>query len=188
MSQPSAGATGSSGRGAGRSGDTTEGGGVGVARTGNGDPGNENNTQPNQLALIVPTPTDLKLVMDYNKLKGQSNYVYWADRSQSGLEYIDLWDYVTGEIPKPPINNLTSREVWERNDKRALFLLKNCIEENIYSRIRMCSSASDLWIKLEDMYKLKGVTGKQAAWENWERVHLKEGGDVAQYLADHDTA
>ncbi len=88
-----------------------------------------------------------------------------------------MWDYVTGDIPKPPTNN-PSREIWVKNDKKALFLLNNKIEENLNARVRLCGTSSDLWEKLDSMYKLKGVAGKQAAWEVWERVVLKEGGDV----------
>lgn len=152
-----------------------------------GSEGAGKDNSPALMTIIQPSSTDLRLAMDYNKLKGQSNYITWSERSQSALEYLSFWNYVTGETPKPPLSN-PSREVWTQNDKKALFLLKNRTEENLSSRIRTCSTSSDLWEKLEEMYKLKGVSGKQAAWENWERVHLKEGGDVSQYLADHDTA
>lgn len=143
---------------------------------------------PNDLLLIIPSSHDLKIAMGYNKLRGQSNYVYWSDRSKSALEYLDLWDYVTGEIAKPPISNAIQREIWSKNDKRAHLLISNRIEEIVHSRVRTCTTSSDLWEKLENMFKLNGVSGKQAAWENWERVQLKEQGDVMTYLSDHDNA
>ncbi len=133
----------------GRSGGLSRDGGAGAgtgtgADMGGGEETNQQTNTTESLTLISPSPVDIKLVLDYNKLKGQSNYVYWSDRSRAGLEYLGLWEYVTGEVPKPPLNNPVSRDIWGKNDKKALFFLNNRIEENLHARVRNCTTSSDL--------------------------------------------
>ncbi len=159
------------------------GGGVGVGAGGLGGIGA--NMEP-IIEIISPSSGELRTVFDFDKLKGQSNYIYWSDKVKLGLTYLGLWEYINGEIAKPSMLHPTSRTNWIRNDQRALLLMNSRIESSLHSRVRLCSTSSDLWEKLESLFKLKGSQGQAEALMKWERLSLKEGGNISQYIAEND--
>lgn len=143
---------------------------------------------PNLLTIVKLNSGEIRLATDFERLKGSSNYIYWSDRMKDGLRHLDLLGYTNGSIDYPPSTDKDQRIIYDKNDETAMVLIRSRLEREVYLRVRGCETAEGLWTKLETLHKLKGSQGQTELMVQWRNIHLKEGGDVQDYLAASDNA
>lgn len=153
--------------------------------------GDEANQQVEDgLVEIKPGSAESKLIMSFDNLKG-SNYTAWSLKMTKGLKYFGLWEYVTGDMDEENHIELgyttkKQKSIITKNEFKAYLLISSKLEPNVESRTRFCTTAKELWNKLETQHKLKGSKGQTDLIYRWGRIRLREGGSVSEYLAEHD--
>ncbi len=139
------------------------------------------------LVEIKPASAEIKIILSFDDLKGSANYNSWSKRMQRGLDFFDLWEYVTGELEPTQTTSKADKKTLLRNDFKAYMLITSKIDSAVNTRVQHCQTSKELWDKLESQHKLKGSKGQTDLLYRWGKIRLKEGGDVAEYLSEHDT-
>ncbi len=143
-------------------------------------------TETGEWVEIKPSSADVKLVMSYENLRGSANYQSWHNRTIKALKYFGLWSYVTGDISMTDAPTRKAKDVFTHNEFKAYLFITSKLDTSVDNRVQSCKTASELWKKLETQYKLKGSKGQTEIIYKWSRVKLSEGGNVGDYLAEHD--
>lgn len=93
------------------------------------------------------------------ELLTQSNYNTWKVHAEALLIKSDLWDYVSGDIPKPAVGTGDQKaacdlkiKTWQTNDRKAKADLLLSIHPDELQNVIGCETSRDVWIKLEEVY------------------------------------
>lgn len=92
------------------------------------------------------------------KLNGR-NYFHWSIQMQVLFESQDLWGIIEDGISEPTnptvLTGQQTNELKEmkKKDKRALFLIYQAIDENIFERISSSKTSKEAWDLLFKSYR-----------------------------------
>jgi len=88
------------------------------------------------------------------RLKGREDYLSWSYRMQVILESRQVFTYVTGETPKPPVGaNPSDIREWERADMYAGMILCDACTDTVALHVRFAKTSKQAWDRLATLYK-----------------------------------
>lgn len=90
------------------------------------------------------------------------------------------WAYASGEKPEP--QTAESLQAWKDEDDKAKADLYLAVGDAKLKQIRNCSTAREIWLKLEAIFESKGPVKKASLWKRLMSHRLGEGGDVQRHV------
>ncbi len=94
---------------------------------------------------------------EVEKFTGKSNFALWKLKVKDLLVQQGLHKALDGETKKPA--TMTTSD-WEDLDARALSTIRLCLADEVLFNIVEETTASGLWVKLENLYMTKSLTNR----------------------------
>lgn len=91
------------------------------------------------------------------------------------------WAYASGEKPKPADAD-PALETWKENDEKAKADLFLSIDDAELKQVQNCTSAREIWEKLQSIFESKGPARKASLWKRLMNQKLNENGDVQRHV------
>jgi hypothetical protein len=112
---------------------------------------------------------------DKDKLTGV-NYLTWAYLMQMILIHADLWEIVNDppDVPTAP---------QRKSSQKALALIVFNISSSLIPVVRICTTASEAWRKLEGLYAQRSENYVQTLRENLAALVLGSSESISDYFA-----
>jgi len=94
------------------------------------------------------------------------------------------WPYVTGRNAKPErtANNAEAVTAWKDEDEKAKADLYLAINDVELKQVKNCTTARDIWLKLESIFESKRPVKKASLWRRLTTHQLKVGGNVRIHI------
>lgn len=123
---------------------------------------------------------DKHIVSNGSWILNDSNYQGWKQVMMANLDFRGLWPAVQHPV-------MSEDKEMIQKDKEALFILKSSIEAQQLDRTGVCSSAHELWRKLQENYEgsKSSVMGSVAA--AWAVFGSQPGEDLISYCGRFET-
>jgi len=93
--------------------------------------------------------------VDRMELLGKDNFETWKEQMQAVLVMHDLWEFVSGERPRPTENASVIR-AWEKSDQKARGKIILAIKSFELKHISKCVTSKGVWGKLKEMHQSSG--------------------------------
>ena len=108
-----------------------------------------------------------------------TNWMTWKTKMEDLLYCKDLYELFKGIKAKP---EGTSDADWNKLDRKAVRIIWQWIDDNVFHHISTKNSVNALWKKLENLYDRKTTANK--AFLFWKLVNLKSkaGSSIAEHL------
>lgn len=115
---------------------------------------------------------------------GRDNYDTWKLQMRALLVKNDAWGYVSGEItkPEPTTTNAAEFRDWNIRNEKAKSDLILSIGASQLKLIKNCTTSSELWLRLENIFQSKGPSRKATLLKSLILQKMSEGGDVREHL------
>ncbi|GJJ10456.1 hypothetical protein Clacol_004682 [Clathrus columnatus] len=122
---------------------------------------------------------------DNNRLKGEQNWLPWAQTMKDLLENIGLWKIITGEelklSPESP-----ELDIWKAKDSYIRIAYSQCVEQEIIPKLARLD-AKAAWDLMENKFKQSG-TGSIVYWFH-QLFKLAAGTeDIYEHIKQYETA
>jgi hypothetical protein len=118
------------------------------------------------------------------ELLSKDNYDTWKMQMEALLIKNDAWDYANGVCAKPTAAETSHTEIvaWTKwdNKARSEIILSICPSE--LKQVKGCTTAREVWVKLESIYQSKGPARKATLLKQLTLKRMGEGGDVRVHL------
>lgn len=88
------------------------------------------------------------------KLEGARNWNVWKFQTAVVLRGQNLYDIVIGSTVKPE----TQEASWVAKDSKAQMLLVTRMSEEVMLHVISCTTAAEMWAKLQSVYEQKSET------------------------------
>ncbi|EFN62015.1 hypothetical protein EAG_09733, partial [Camponotus floridanus] len=109
-------------------------------------------------------------------LLSRDNYDTWKLRIQALMTKNKTWAYASGERPAP--QTAETLQTWREEDGKAKADLYLAVGDAELKQIRYCTTAREIWLKLESIFESKGPAKKVSLWRRLTSHRLGENGDV----------
>ncbi|XP_026673862.1 uncharacterized protein LOC113464999, partial [Ceratina calcarata] len=109
------------------------------------------------------------------------NYDVWKIQVEAILIKNDLWEYVTGDKPKP-VENQAEIGNWIKNDRKAKADIILTLSSSEFCHIKNAETSKDVWTKLASVYESKGPAKTAYLLETLLFTKMHEGEDMAEHL------
>lgn len=86
----------------------------------------------------------------------------------------------SGERPEPQAAE--SLQAWKDEDEKAKADLYLAVGDTELKQIRNCTTAREIWLKLESIFESKEPAKKASLWKRLMSHRLGEGGDVQRHV------
>lgn len=90
------------------------------------------------------------------------------------------WTYASGEKPEPQAAE--SKLAWKEEDEKAKADLYLAVGDVELKQIRNCSTAREIWLKLEAIFESKGPAKKASLWKRLMNLRLGESDDIQRHV------
>jgi len=116
------------------------------------------------------------------------SYHLWKFKMSQYLDMMDVWDYVNGNIQRPPMSSPEKeRRSWKKYDLLARNVLCNGVDEERLQMLTECNTSAEMWKVLQDKYEIVSVANQMRL--NQEFHSLKQGSNsVNTYIRQIDAA
>ncbi|GJJ07905.1 hypothetical protein Clacol_002111 [Clathrus columnatus] len=92
---------------------------------------------------------------DNNRLKGEQNWLPWAQTMKDLLENISLWKIIMGEEPKPSPKS-PEFEIWKAKDSYIRIAYSQCVKQEIIPKLAGLDE-KQAWDLMENEFKQSGT-------------------------------
>lgn len=93
----------------------------------------------------------------------RENHDTWRLRIQALMTKNKTWAYASGEKPAP--QEVEALRTWKEEDGKAKADLYLAVGDVELRQIRHCSTAHEIWQKLESIFESKGPAKKASLWK-----------------------
>ena len=108
----------------------------------------------------------------------------WKFKMQQYLELMEIWGYVSGEIPMPPDSaSEKQRKTWRRKDLTARNVLINAVDEERLQMLTSCKTSQAMWQVLTDKYEVVSIANEMRLDEEFSNVR-QGSNSVSTYIKD----
>ena len=116
-----------------------------------------------------------------------TDYHLWEFSMRRYLKILHLWEYVSGEVPKPS-SNASPEEIsaWEGANTEAEGIIMTSVTKNQLQSLTMCSSAEEMWLKLKDTFQAESNTNKLRLLEEYHSYSMKKGTSIESHIKSMD--
>lgn len=123
----------------------------------------------------------------------KDNYDTWKIQAEALLVNNDLWEYVSGETPRPePAAENAAADAkaaadaaireWTRRDRKARSNLMLSISPSELVDVNHCPTSKGVWDQLENSFASKGPARKATLLKQISNSKLRDGDDVRSHL------
>lgn len=118
------------------------------------------------------------------ELLGKENYDSWKIQAKALLVENDLWEYVSGTIPRPThaTENVAHITAWDKADQKAMSKLILAISPSEVKQVRSCATSRELWQKLEGIYQSKGPAKKAHLFKKLTLLKMRETDNIREHI------
>lgn len=117
-----------------------------------------------------------------NKFDGQ-NYKQWKFQIKCALRAKGVLEVAVGESVQPSSTNLKDLENWNRKDAIAIFTITSTMDLSLITLIENCSSAHQVFEKLDTIYDQKSETNKMMHQERYHKYKMDKNDTIAMHVA-----
>ncbi len=90
-------------------------------------------------------------------LKGPENYITWSVQLKDHLIDLDLFDYITGDVPAPDESTEPDKfKVWTKADHKALSQLRGRVTNAMMPYVLSATTSKDCWEALKNAFHIQG--------------------------------
>jgi hypothetical protein len=86
-------------------------------------------------------------------LCGSVNWRTWKVRMEDLLSELEIWDIVSGNTPWPS----SSTSDWDKKDRKALGLIRRCVNDEIVLLILVATTSKAVWDTLKNTYEVVDI-------------------------------
>ena len=115
------------------------------------------------------------------------NYDSWRIQAEALSIKNDGWLYVSGECKKPEaqaaeVELTTAQLEWIHKDQKARSDLILSISPSELQHVKSCTTAREVWLKLEEVYASKGPARKATLLKRLIIHKMKESDDIREHI------
>ena len=122
---------------------------------------------------------DSKETLDLTKLDG-TNFPLWKFEITLTIESKELTGYLDGTAQEP---NKTDKPVewqtWKKKSSQTSVLLLSSVAKNLRQHLINCTTPSQIWKKLHDLYAECSEDAVMSAWSQFYAFKIKDGESIA---------
>lgn len=131
-----------------------------------------------------------------NKLQGGEGWAVWKFQVRVILNASELFDVVTGESKKPVLHTQGAEtneesnarykkelEFWKKLDSQSQKVIATTIGQQPMSHIMYCTSAKEMWEKLNTIYEQKSSTSLHLLQQQFYGLSLDSSKDLACHIS-----
>ena len=122
--------------------------------------------------------SNANISMNFEKLRGQCNYMEWRFVMKNALILDNLWCCIDGYTH----DDKTTPEVRKRQDQKALSKICLSVDRCCYSHLMKVESAKDAWQALENAYEDKGLNRRLRLLRNLCTIKLEDFSSMETYV------
>lgn len=111
----------------------------------------------------------------------RDNYDTWKVQAQAILIKNKVWDYVSGKLKKPEVDDKKLNE-WEECDLNARSDLFLIICPTELKQVKNCKTSNEVWSKLEGIYQSKGPARKATLLKRLILHKMNDSDNVKDHL------
>ena len=111
------------------------------------------------------------------------NYDTWKIHMRAILKKNDLWDYVTGDIPRPE-SDTTELTKWKKSDGKAESDILLAISPSELIALDGVESSKEIWDKLKLLYQSSGPARKASLLKKLVLTRMQEEDDLKKHLGE----
>ena len=124
------------------------------------------------------------------KLKGTSNYELWRIQMKLLLRKEGLWLLLNQPIPGNPQEKeeedfdqkKKEYDTWKERAERAASTIILGLSPALQTHVADMEDPKDVWNQLENLYALKGFTGRELAYRNFMSTTLGSSNSMEDYI------
>ena len=110
-----------------------------------------------------------------------SNYSIWKPIMEDILYCKDLYAPIDGDKSKP--KDMSEAE-WKIMHRKTIALIRQWVDQSVFHHVSQETDATELWKKLESMYKRKIAQNKATLIRRLINLKYKNGHSVAEHTSD----
>lgn len=111
------------------------------------------------------------------------NYDTWKIQMRAILKKNDLWEYVSGELPRPEKSD-TKYPGWVKMDGKAESDILLAVSPSELIALDGLESSKAIWDKLQSMYQSSGPARKASLLKKLVLTRMQEEDDLRKHIAD----
>jgi len=135
---------------------------------------------------MLANSTGLFPKSDEDRLASESGYYVWSHRMKQALQYVGLWEIVTGTMLKPGAG-VTGDDTWIKMNAAASAMILQCIKTDLVVKIIHLTSAAEIWTLFASEYSQVG-SGSIMYWFSRLTRHMSSGGDISAHITGFQEA
>jgi len=120
---------------------------------------------------------------DRMELLGKDNFETWKVQMQAVLVMHDLWEFASGEKPRPT-EDAGAIRTWEKSDQKAKGKIILAIKPSELKHITECETSKEVWMKLKELHQSSGPARKATMLKRLLRYKMANDENVRDYLAN----
>ncbi|OXU31736.1 hypothetical protein TSAR_007913 [Trichomalopsis sarcophagae] len=93
-----------------------------------------------------------------------------------------VYGFVDGSEKKPAADKTAEVKEWEKRLNQAFMLLFGSVEKALHYNMMSCSTAVEMWTKIQTLYGDSSVDAKQDTWKKFYSFRINEQEPVAGQL------
>lgn len=118
-------------------------------------------------------------------LLGEGNYSTWVTKMTDILTNLSLYEYPTGEIPRPAGDTDTPAILaWIKNDRQALSAIRLRVADSPMVYISTSTTSKQAWDTLSDMFAPKGAIAIVLLRRKLMRAQCEQGSSIEEHIRD----
>lgn len=87
-------------------------------------------------------------------LSGTGNWRTWKVQMMDLLGELEVWDVVDGTETEPSDLTMSGGKAWKKKDRKALGIIRRCVNDSILLHILAASNAKSAWDTLTQTYEV----------------------------------
>ena len=105
------------------------------------------------------------------------------------MKILKLWEYVSGEIPRPNQSDVSMDEIleWDEANNEAEGILMSSITKGQMQLLTICESAHEMWEKLKETYQAESQTNKMRLLEQFHSFFMKRNVSIEVHIRAFDS-
>jgi hypothetical protein len=137
------------------------------------------------MASLLPLTSSMKF--EIKKLEGASNYLTWQASIKVYLDYYDVLEIATGDIPEPLTNTMDDKYLlWKKKDKIAKLLILTCISQDWVHLVAEAQSSHAAWITLQDKFDCQNTISVHNYLRTIINSKMTNSQSISEYLTEFD--